>query len=63
MPECQHKPPAGYRELTGEERERHIEKMEKEGLMKRVAHRPSDNKKQAFGCVHYYVKDHASQID
>jgi hypothetical protein len=54
-----HSPPPGHRELEGEELERHLKKMEEDGLISRHV-RPADPmkdlKEPGEMCFHIYVK-------
>lgn len=53
---CQHKPDPGFRELFGEEREAHIQAMDKVGYITRrkITGKRRSNLKGT--CLHIYVK-------
>lgn len=53
---CNHKPPPGYRELIGEEREDHIKKLERERCLEVWKARPKDKRRLAGTCMHFYAK-------
>ncbi len=54
---CGHKPPEGYRELLGEELEKHMKQMEAEGYVTRQKYQITRNSGPSGHCHHIYVKE------